>query len=142
MEVLDVDVLVGRGLPLAPEEQALLGRHLLHGDVLDGEAQDDGPDHAQGHLDVAVDDLLGADRHELDALAGDEVERLVDVGDLVEAHLAPVRLGQRLAGDDLEEQHQLEAVPEVLLDVLDLGAGLAEVRVDPCREGLQEERGQ
>ena len=62
MEVLYVDVLVGRGLPLAPEQQALLGRHLLHGDVLDGEAQDDGPDHAQGHLHVAVDDLCKGDR--------------------------------------------------------------------------------
>lgn len=76
MEVLDVDVLVGRGLPLAPEQQPLLGRHLLDGDVLDGEAEDDGPDHAKCHLDVAVDDLLGADGDELDALAGDEVERL------------------------------------------------------------------
>jgi hypothetical protein len=33
---------------------------------------------------------LSADGHELDALAGDEVERLVDVGNLVEPHLAAV----------------------------------------------------
>ena len=76
MEVLDVDVLVGGGLPLAPEEEPLLGRHLLDGDVLDGEAEDDGPDHAQRHLDVAVHDLLGADRHQLHALRSDEVQRL------------------------------------------------------------------
>ena len=63
---------------------------------------------------------------------------LVDVGDLVETHLAPVRLGQRLARDHLQEQHELQPVPEVLLDVFDLGAGLAEMRVDPCREGLQD----
>jgi len=29
----------------------------FHRDVLDGEAEDDGPDHSQGHLGVAVDDL-------------------------------------------------------------------------------------
>ena len=37
VEVLDVDVLVGRRLALAPEQQPLLRRHLLHRDVLDGE---------------------------------------------------------------------------------------------------------
>ena len=62
---------------------------------------------------------------------------LVDVGDLVEAHLAPVGLGERLARDDLEEEHELEAVPEVLLDVLDLRPRLPQVRVHPCRERLQ-----
>ena len=62
---------------------------------------------------------------------------LVDVGDLVEAHLAPVGLGEGLARDDLEEEHELEAVPEVLLDVLDLRPRLPQVRVHPCREGLQ-----
>lgn len=29
----------------------------FHGNVLDGEAEDDGPDHSQGHLGVAVHDL-------------------------------------------------------------------------------------
>ena len=33
VEVLHIDVLVGSGLPLAPEQQAFLGRHLLHADV-------------------------------------------------------------------------------------------------------------
>ena len=37
MEVLDIDILVRGSLPLAPEQQTLLGGHLLHGDVLDGE---------------------------------------------------------------------------------------------------------
>ena len=32
-------------------------RPTFHGDVLDGEAKDDGPDHAQGHLQVPVDNL-------------------------------------------------------------------------------------
>lgn len=37
----------------------------------------------------------------------DEVQSLVDVGDLVEAHLAAVGLGQGLAGDHLQQQHEL-----------------------------------
>lgn len=37
VEVLNIDILVRRCLPLAPEQETLLGGHLLHGDVLDGE---------------------------------------------------------------------------------------------------------
>ena len=45
VEVLYVDIFVWRRLALAPEEEAFLGGHLLDGDVLDGETEDDGPDH-------------------------------------------------------------------------------------------------
>lgn len=81
-----------------------------------------------------------ADRDELDALAGDVVERLVDVGDLVEAHLPPVGLRKGLAGYDLEEEHELEAVAEVVLDVIYGGARLAQVAVAPGCECLELER--
>ena len=57
---------------------------------LDGESEDDGPDHTECHFDVSVDDLLGTDGHKFDAFAGDEVKSLVNVGDLVEPHLATV----------------------------------------------------
>lgn len=57
MEVLHVDVLVGGGFPLAPQQQAFLGGHFLNGNVLDGEAQDDGPDHTKGHLEVTINDF-------------------------------------------------------------------------------------
>lgn len=57
VEVLDIDVLVGSRLALAPQQQPLFGGHLLHADVLDGEAQDDGPDHTQSHLKVAIHDF-------------------------------------------------------------------------------------
>lgn len=82
MEVLHVDVLVRRRLALAPQQQTLLGGHLLNGNVLDGKPQNDRPDHTERHLQVAVDDLLGTDRHQLHALRRDEVERFVDVRDL------------------------------------------------------------
>ena len=80
---------------------------------------------------------FGANGHEPDALALDKLQRLVDVRQLVDAHLAAVGLGQLFAGDDLEQQHQLEAVAKVLLDRLDLRAGLAQMRVAPRRESLQ-----
>lgn len=57
MEILDIDVLVWSCFSLAPEEETFLGCHLFYGDVLDGETQDDGPDHTEGHLHVAVDDF-------------------------------------------------------------------------------------
>lgn len=57
---------------------------------------------------------------------------------MVEPHLPPVRLGECLAGDDLQQQHELEAVAEVLLNVLDLGASFTEVGIAPGGEGLEE----
>ena len=45
MEVLYVDIFVWRRLALAPEEEAFLGGHLLDRDVLDGEPEDDCPNH-------------------------------------------------------------------------------------------------
>lgn len=57
VEVLNVDVFVGRGLALAPEQETLLGCHFLHGNVLNRESQNYGPNHAQGHLQVSIDDL-------------------------------------------------------------------------------------
>lgn len=57
MEILDVNVLVGSRLTLAPEQQALFGRHLFDRNVLNGETQNDGPNHTQRHLGVAVNDF-------------------------------------------------------------------------------------
>ena len=72
-EVLDVDVLVAVGPPLAPEQQRLLCRLLLRRlagrglivvdvdlDLLDLEAEDDGPDEAEDHPRVAVHNILGS----------------------------------------------------------------------------------
>lgn len=57
MEVLHIDILVRGSLPLAPEEETLLGSHLLNTDVLDGEPQDDSPDHTKSHLQVAINNF-------------------------------------------------------------------------------------
>lgn len=55
----------------------------------------------------------------------------------METHLAAVGLGQGFAGDDFQQQHEFQAITEVLVDVLDAGAGFAEVAVAPCRKGLE-----
>lgn len=55
----------------------------------------------------------------------------------MESHLAAVRLWQCLAGNHLEQQHQLESITKVLLDVLDLRARLPQVRIAPGSEGLE-----
>lgn len=78
--------------------------------------------------------------HEFDSFASNKVQSLVDVGNLVKAHLATVRLGQGLARNYLQKEHELEAIPKVLLDVLDLSASFAQMGVDPSSESLQEEK--
>ncbi len=47
------------------------------------------------------------------------------------------RFWQCFAGDDLQQEHELQAIAEVLLDVLDLSSGLSEVRVHPGGERLK-----
>ena len=81
---------------------------------------------------------FGSNGNELDALARDEVQGLVDVGDFVESHLAPVWFGQGLPRDHLEQEHQLQAVTEVFLDIVDRCARLPQVRVTPSRECLKQ----
>lgn len=83
MEVLYVDILVRSSLALAPQQQTFLGCHLFHRNVLDGEAQDNGPDHAQCHFQIAIDNFFGANRYQFDALGLDEIESFVDVSDLM-----------------------------------------------------------
>ena len=73
-EVLDVDVLVAVGPPLAPEQQRLLRRLLLRRlagrglivvdvdlDLLDLETEDDRPDETEDHPWVPVHDVFGSD---------------------------------------------------------------------------------
>lgn len=74
---------------------------------------------------VCKEVTFSADGHELDTLAGDKVKGFVDISDLVEAHLAAVRLGQSLAGDHLQQQHQLQPISEVFIDVFDRGPGFS-----------------
>lgn len=79
---------------------------------------------------------FSSDGDELDALAGDKIQCLVDIGNLVESHLSPVGLGQGLAGDDFQQEHELESVAEIILDVVNSSSGFAQVRIAPGCKSL------
>jgi hypothetical protein len=59
VEVLDVDILVWRSLSLAPKKKTFFGGSFFDGNVLDGESEDDRPDHTESHFDVSIDDFFG-----------------------------------------------------------------------------------
>ena len=50
---------------------------------------------------------FSSDGHQLDSFAGDVLQSFVDVGYLVEAHLASVRLGQSLTWSSRNGQHTI-----------------------------------
>jgi UDP-glucose 4-epimerase len=83
-----------------------------------------------------VSRTFSSDGDQFDAFAGDEIQRFVDIGDLVEAHFASVGFRQGFARNHLQQQHQLQAIAEVVLNVLNAGASFAQVRITPRREGL------
>lgn len=80
--------------------------------------QIDGP-HPRVEMNICTD-LSTAQRHS-GASAQDHVSRFPS---------------DEFTWDDLQQQHEFEAVPEVLLDVLNLRAGLPQVGVAPRRERL------
>lgn len=50
MEILYIDIFVWSSFALAPQQETLFGGHFLHRNVLNGESQNDGPNHTEGHL--------------------------------------------------------------------------------------------
>lgn len=54
----------------------------------------------------------------------------------METHFAAVRLGQCLAGNDFQQQHEFEAITEVIVNVVNGGASLAQMTVAPSCECL------
>jgi hypothetical protein len=117
-EVPDVDVVVAGGLHLAPEQKSILGgprgcsrSRLFHGDLLDLEPEDDGPDETEGESGVSVDDVVSAHVLEVDPLLVQEGERLVDVLQAVNTHLA-------LGWAWLKKQKHCEVLLSVYIHVL------------------------
>ena len=86
-EVAHVHLVVAGRLTLAPQKQTFLGRHALLVDIVDGEAENQGPYEAQDNLAVPVDDVLGADVCHLDASGFDKVESEVRILKALHAQL-------------------------------------------------------
>lgn len=141
-EVPDVDVVIAGRLHLAPEQQRVLGAlgllvvGLLDRDVLDLEAQDYRPDEAESQSGIAVDYVVRAHVLEVDALLAQELQRLVDVLETVDAHFALGRPGQTLARQDLQEFYEHFAVAQVDVEVADARRAAHQVGVHPFLEGL------
>lgn len=90
MEVLYVDVFVRSSFALAPQQETFFGCHFLNGNILDSESQNDGPDHTQSHLQVAINNFLGSNRDQLYAFWCDIVQSFVDICNLRNATFKPV----------------------------------------------------
>jgi len=65
-----------------------------------------------------------------------KIQSLVDISNLVKSHLASIRLWQCFSGNYFQEQHELQAIAEVLLNVFDTCARFSEVGVAPCSKSL------
>ena len=125
---------------LSPQQQPLLRRAVALRNLLHREPQDERPDHAEDeHLILLEDILCGVlvgDALVLDE-AIDVLEWYVEVLDLLElGHALLVVLAEALLRDNLDQLQQLDAVGKVSLQVIDLQAHLAEMKVDPCRKRL------
>jgi hypothetical protein len=86
-EVAHVNLVVAGGFALAPQQQALLGRHALFVDVVDCEAQNQRPYQAEYDFSIPVHDIFGAYVCHLDAARLDEVEGDVCVFEALDAQL-------------------------------------------------------
>lgn len=104
--------------------------------VLNGKTKNDSPNKTKSHFDVAIDNLFRTNRYQLDAFAGNKIECLVYVRNLVKSHLAAVRLRKCLTRDHFQQQHQLETISKIFFDILDLSSRFAQVRITPSGECL------
>lgn len=138
MEVLYIDILVGGGFALAPQQQALLGGHLFNGNILNGKSQDDRPDHTEGHFQIAIDNFFSTNRYQVDTLGGNEVQCFVDIGNFVETHFTAIGLGQSLTRDHFKQQHQFQAIAEIVLNIIDTRTGFTQMTVAPCCKCLKD----
>ena len=68
VEVLYIDIFVWGCLSLAPQEETFLSWGFFDRDVLDGESENDRPNHTEGHFDVTVNDFFCTNRDQSDSL--------------------------------------------------------------------------
>lgn len=89
------------------------------------------------HFDLHT---FSSNASQLDSLVPNEVQRLVDVVDLVHPHLTPL-LSRRylLARDELQEAEESQTITQINAKLINLDAHLAQMRVAPSRESLHQE---
>lgn len=83
MEVLYVDIFVWSSFALAPQQKTFFSGHFFHRNVLDGETQDDCPNHTQRHFQISIDNFLGTNWNQFYTFGFNEIECFVNVGNLL-----------------------------------------------------------
>ena len=83
-EVANFDFIVAGRLPLTPQKETFLGAQTFFVDVANSETQNKSPYQAEDNLAVAVDDILGTGVGKLDPPTPDEIQRLVDILELLD----------------------------------------------------------
>ena len=99
--------------------------------------QDNRPDETQSQRAIAVDDIVSANVLQVHVLLLQEQQRLVNILQTVDPHLAARWPRQPLRRQDLEQTQEDAAVAQVNVQVLDAAvavAGADEVGVDPFCE--------
>ncbi|RUP22569.1 hypothetical protein BC936DRAFT_139079 [Jimgerdemannia flammicorona] len=135
-EVTHVNLRVGSGLALAPQQETLLGSQTLLADVWredyalpdvsDSETQNDSPYHSENELEVIVNDVcndgltLGANVRQWDAAMLDEIEGLAHILEFLDAHLRVLGVfAEGSVADDFLKLDEANTIRNVCLEVLD-----------------------
>lgn len=83
---------------------------------------------------------FGTDWNQFYALAGNEVQGLVDVGDFVEPHFASIGFRQGFPGNYFQEKHKLQTISEIFVDIFNRCPGFSQMGIAPCGECLKEKK--
>jgi len=86
-EVTDVHLIIASRLALTPKKQALLGRHALLVDVVNGESKNECPYKSEDNLPVTVHNVLCTNVRHLNATHLDEVEGQIGILEALDAQL-------------------------------------------------------
>jgi len=120
-EVTDVHLIIASRLALTPKKQALLGRHALLVDVVNGESKNECPYKSEDNLPVTVHNVLCTNVRHLNATHLDEVEGQIGILEALDAQLWFGSVAaKRFLGKTFEQVNQYYAIAEILYQVLDL----------------------
>mmetsp|Transcript_27515 Transcript_27515/g.75147 ORF Transcript_27515/g.75147 Transcript_27515/m.75147 type:complete len:200 (+) Transcript_27515:3871-4470(+) len=130
----DVDAIVAHGARLDPSEQFLLARSIL----LDLVAQDERPGEAEDERSVGINEVLGANVDQPEALVFEAAQEDILVLKLLEARgrLSMVLFDKR-ARELLIEHDWVDSGRDILDEVFNFDCTWLEHRVPPAREGLE-----
>mmetsp|Transcript_5747 Transcript_5747/g.17612 ORF Transcript_5747/g.17612 Transcript_5747/m.17612 type:complete len:269 (-) Transcript_5747:135-941(-) len=136
-KVLDVHIVVGLGLTLAPQQQSFLGSQLTFADVGNDKLLDDGPNKTQRELEVSVDKIVGTNVLQTNSFALHKADDQVHVRHLLNAHTRFLLMTtQVLVREDLQQLNEQQTTAQIHLKVIDVQLALLQMHVAPLGESL------